>query len=87
MLWSILILHHPFRLKLERNSIRNQQISFSSNAAKIERKGDEIIITPLVEGRFVVEMKLGEKVIDQRVLFAGKGEARWLQYASIHRFL
>ena len=68
-------INEPISLKLERNSIRNQQISFSSNAAKIERKGDEIIITPLFEGRFVVEMKLGEKVIDQRVLFAGKGEA------------
>ncbi|MFY8021304.1 MAG: hypothetical protein ACOVP1_08910 [Bacteroidia bacterium] len=68
-------INEPISLKLEKNSIRNQQITFSSNAASIQRKADEIIITPLVEGRFVVEMKLGDKVIDQRVLFAGKGEA------------
>jgi hypothetical protein len=68
-------INEPISLKLEKNSIRNQQISFSSNSAKIERKSDELIITPLVEGRFVVYMKLGEKIIDQRILFAGKGEA------------
>ncbi len=68
-------LNEPISIKLEKNSIRNQQISFSSNSAKIERKNDELIITPLVEGRFVVNLKLGDKIIDQRVLFAGKGEA------------
>ncbi len=68
-------INEPISLKLEKNSIRNQLISFSSNAAKIERKNDELLITPTVEGRFVVYLKLGDKVIDQRILFAGKGEA------------
>jgi hypothetical protein len=68
-------INEPITLKLERNSIRNQGISFSSSSAQIERKADELIIIPQVEGKFTVEMKLGETVIDKRVLFAGKGES------------
>lgn len=69
-------LSEPFTVTLDKTgfeAIKNLQ--FYSENATIERFGDKLIITPLYEGRFTIEMRSGNLILDQRSLFALKPKA------------
>lgn len=67
-------LSEPMLLTLDMNGLENiKNLKFTSNGAKIERKGNQLEITPLYEGRFTIEMKSGETVLDAKSVFALNG--------------
>lgn len=69
-------LSEPFTLTLDKKGLQHiKNLQFYSENAKIETKGDQLIITPLYEGRFTIEMRSGNLVLDQRSLFALKPKA------------
>jgi hypothetical protein len=66
-------LSEPFTVTLDKTGFQNlKNINFYSENASIERAGDQLIITPLFEGRFTIEMRSGNITLDQRYLFALK---------------
>lgn len=66
----------PLNLTLDLNGLQNiKDLNFHSNGAKIETNKDQLIITPLVEGRFTIEMRSENTNLDARSLFARKGKS------------
>lgn len=51
-----------------------RDLNFTSTGAQMIRKGSTLTLTPLVEGRFTIEMRSGNTVLDKRSVFAGKGK-------------
>jgi hypothetical protein len=69
-------LSEPFTLTLDMQGLQHiKNLQFYSENAKIETKGEQLIITPLYEGRFIIEMRSGNLTLDQRSLFALKPKA------------
>ena len=69
-------LSEPFTLTLDKKGLQHiKNLQFYSENAKIETNGDQLIITPLYEGRFTIEMRSGNLTLDQRSLFALKAKA------------
>ncbi len=69
-------LSEPFTVTLDKTGFEYiKNLNFYSENAKIETAGNQLIITPLNEGRFTIEMRSGNLVLDQRSLFALKPKA------------
>jgi hypothetical protein len=69
-------LSEPFTVTLDKTGFQNlKNLNFYSENATIEMAGDQLIITPLFEGRFTIEMRSGNTILDQRYLFALKPKA------------
>jgi hypothetical protein len=68
-------LSEPLFLTVDMNGLENiRGIRFSSNGAKIETNKNQLKIIPLFEGRFTIEMYIGNNLLDTRSLFAIKGK-------------
>ncbi|OYU97620.1 MAG: hypothetical protein CFE21_04825 [Bacteroidetes bacterium B1(2017)] len=66
----------PLSLTVDLNGLeRIRNLSFTSNGADIENKNGELLITPQVEGRFTIEMRSNGEILDNRSMFARKGQA------------
>jgi hypothetical protein len=69
-------LSEPFTVTLDKTGFEYiKNLNFYSENAKIETAGNQLIITPLNEGRFTIEMRSGNLLLDQRSLFALKPKA------------
>lgn len=69
-------LSEPFTITLDKTGLQNlKNLTFYSENATIEMAGDQLIITPLFEGRFTIEMRSDNLTLDQRYLFALKPKA------------
>jgi hypothetical protein len=66
----------PLSVTVDIAELRNiKNLSFSSTGAEIEQKNDQLILRPLYEGRFTVEMRTGNIILDSKSMFARKGFA------------
>jgi len=68
-------LSEPLSLTVDMNGLENiRGIRFASNGAKIETNKNQLKIIPLFEGRFTIEMYVGNNLLDSRSLVAIKGK-------------
>jgi hypothetical protein len=67
-------LSEPFYLTVDMEDFSEiKDLTFTSKGAKIETKKEQLIVTPLYEGRFTIEMRSGNIVLDSRSIFAAIG--------------
>jgi hypothetical protein len=69
-------LGEPLSLTIDLNGLENiRNLNFTSIGAQIINKNGELLITPNVEGRFTIEMRLNGEMLDSKSMFARKGQA------------
>lgn len=67
------LVNEPLPVYYNNSGYQQNQIQFRSTAAKLEKRKNELVITPITEGRFSVKMYLGNELIDERYFYAKEG--------------